>query len=467
MDKLIEIDVSGNIKIREATKAGFALAEAGDSVNVGMPASTTRRGRVGKKMSGTLTCSAEMAVICASRGRDPMDPSNRCKGAHTEQRLEINTRGVSNTLTTVQKDNLLMQPAERRIRKLTPLEYYRLMGFTDAEFVSAALLRKPSDAKNLIANMNMFGIPLTKYITALQSVKKKDSTSNTQLYKQAGNSIVVDVLVHLLASLRESYPNVIKGGVRFLSLFSGIGAPEAALHHMGVDYELVGFSEIDKFAARSYCAIHDVEPALNLGDITQIDASALDDDIDLVTYGFPCQDISNAGRKKGFVDDDGNTTRSGLFFEALRIIKTAQPKIAIAENVKALTSKRFKREFETVLESLENAGYVNHYKVLNSKDFGVPQNRERVFIVSIRADIAHSFEFPAGFELRTKLADVLETDVPEKFYLSDTMIKGFDAHAQNGFSWSLIKDSKEELAKTLTGKSDRSESTYLTETEHE
>lgn len=127
-----------------------------------------------------------------------------------------------------------------------------------------------------------------------------------------------------------------------------------------------------------------------------IDTSKLHD-IDLITYGFPCQDISQAGKQKGFTDTDGNLTRSGLFFEALRIIKDLKPAYAIAENVKALTSKKFEREFEIVRSSLNEAGYNNYTKVLNASDFGIPQNRERVFIVSIRKDIDdYSFNFPAG-----------------------------------------------------------------------
>lgn len=217
--------------------------------------------------------------------------------------------------------------------------------------------------------------------------------------------------------------------MRLLSLFSGIGAPEAALKRMGIDYELVGFSEIDKYAARSYCAIHGVDESLNLGDITKIDETKLPKDIDLVTYGFPCQDISNAGRQKGLFNEDGSKTRSGLFFDALRIIQASQPKIAIAENVKALTGKKFKNEFELVLRSLEEAGYSNYWKVLNAVDFGIPQNRERVFIVSIRKDLDDgSFVFPKGFDLKLKLKDMLEERVPVKFYLSDVMIEGFERH---------------------------------------
>lgn len=124
--------------------------------------------------------------------------------------------------------------------------------------------------------------------------------------------------------------------MKVLSLFSGIGAFEKALDNLNVDYELKGFSEIDKYAVKSYCAIHGVTEDLNYGDITKVEEKELPKDLDLVTYGFPCQDISLAGKQKGMFNEDGTQTRSGLFFEALRIIEEAQPKVAIAENVKTL-----------------------------------------------------------------------------------------------------------------------------------
>ena len=137
-----------------------------------------------------------------------------------------------------------------------------------------------------------------------------------------------------------------------------------------------------------------------------------------------CQDISTAGKQKGFVDEHGNSTRSGLFFEALRIIKDIKPKYAIAENVKALTSKKFTSEFQTVLTSLNNVGYNNYYKVLNAKDYGIPQNRERIFIISIRKDIDDGFfVFPNPVPLRTRLKDLLETNVDERYYLTDDQVK--------------------------------------------
>lgn len=184
----------------------------------------------------------------------------------------------------------------------------------------------------------------------------------------------------------------------------------------------MNFCEIDKYASKSYCAIHGVSEQINLRDVSTVNTAELHD-VNLITYGFPCQDISQAGHQKGFFDKNGNVTRSGLFFAALKIIKDTKPEYAIAENVKALTSKKFTAEFATVLDSLEQAGYNNYYKVLNAKDFGVPQNRERVFIVSIRKDVDFKFTFPVGEPLKLRLADLLENEVDPKFYLSDEQIK--------------------------------------------
>ena len=179
--------------------------------------------------------------------------------------------------------------------------------------------------------------------------------------------------------------------LKLFSLFSGIGAFEKALERLKIEYELVGFSEIDKFAIKSYCAIHNVSEDKNFGDITKIDVSELPE-FDILTWGFPCQDISIAGKMKGIKEGE---TRSGLYYEGYRILKEKRPKYSIIENVKNLTSKRFKTQFDCILRDLADLGYTNYWQVLNSKDYGIPQNRERVFIISIRNDLdASNFCFP-------------------------------------------------------------------------
>lgn len=206
--------------------------------------------------------------------------------------------------------------------------------------------------------------------------------------------------------------------IKLLSLFSGIGAFETALRRGGHDYQLIGYCEIDKYAANAYSQIHGVSENYNLVDVTKVN-TVLMDDVDLITYGFPCQDISAAGKQRGFEDKDGNRTRSGLFFEALRIIEETRPLYAIAENVKALTSKKFEKEFKAVLDSLDGAGYNNYWAVLNAKDYGIPQNRERVFIVSIRKDIDKGwFKFPEKMPLNIRVKDILENSVDEKYYIN-------------------------------------------------
>ena len=212
--------------------------------------------------------------------------------------------------------------------------------------------------------------------------------------------------------------------MKLLSLFSGIGAFEKALTNLGIEYDLVAYCEIDKFASKAYSLIHGVPEYLNFGDITKINEKSLPTDIDLITYGFPCQDISTAGLQRGFFREDGSKTRSGLFFDALRIIQATKPKIAIAENVKNLTGKKNVQPFQMVLNGLEEAGYNNYWSILNAEDYGIPQHRERLFIVSIRKDIDEGkFTFPAPVPLTTCMNDFLEDDVDESYYYSKEYIR--------------------------------------------
>lgn len=207
-------------------------------------------------------------------------------------------------------------------------------------------------------------------------------------------------------------------------LFSGIGAQEAALKRLGLDFKVVGISEIDKYAIQSYEAING--PVRNYGDITQIERL---DYADLWTYSFCCQDISQAGKQKGFVNADGSLTRSGLLKHVERLLETSvalgtQPKYLLLENVKALVSKNFMPDFLRWLDKLEQLGYNNYWQVLNAKDYGIPQNRERVFVVSIRKDIdTKGYEFPKPVPLEKRLKDMLEPFVDEKYYLSDEKVE--------------------------------------------
>jgi DNA (cytosine-5)-methyltransferase 1 len=179
-------------------------------------------------------------------------------------------------------------------------------------------------------------------------------------------------------------------------LFSGLGAFEKALANIGIKFDVVGYSEIDKYAAKAYSLLHSVSEDLNIGDIVNVDELQLPD-FDLMTYGFPCQDISTAGRQQGF--KEGSETRSSLLWEAMRVARHKKPKFMIAENVKNLIGKKFEEDFDKWIQELNELGYRTYYKVLNAKNFGIPHNRERVFIVSVRKDVDMNFDFPCGIEL--------------------------------------------------------------------
>lgn len=207
--------------------------------------------------------------------------------------------------------------------------------------------------------------------------------------------------------------------------FDRVGYSESCTPSEEKKWKLVNFCEFDKYAIKSYCAIHGVDESLNLGDITKVDETKLDD-FNMMTWGFPCTDISTSGLQKGFIDENGNKTRSGMYYEGIRILRYKKPAFSIIENVKNLVSKKFKKEFEMILSDLDEAGYNSYYKILNSKDFGVPQNRERVFIVSIRKDLDNGkFKFPERFDNGIRLKDILENEVDEKYYISDEKVQKF------------------------------------------
>ena len=251
--------------------------------------------------------------------------------------------------------------------------------------------------------------------------------------------------------------------IRVLEFFSGVGMQRMAFDKLGVNYESVGTSEIDIPAILSYAAIHDgllesdetfeyptKEEMLNylsernigldfktgklklpknldkikqlyravivskcFGDISQINPNDLPD-FDFMTYSSPCQDFSVAGKQQGAIRGQ---TRSGLLYECEKVIECKRPKYLLLENVKNLVGKQFKPQFDEWLEYLETLGYTNYWKVLNSKSFGVPQNRERVFVLSILGE-HDPYEFHSGFELDIRLKDILEFNVDEKYYLS-------------------------------------------------
>lgn len=211
--------------------------------------------------------------------------------------------------------------------------------------------------------------------------------------------------------------------MKIIELFAGIGSQTQALKNLGIKHDVVGISEIDKYSIKSYEAIH--RTVNNFGDITKIEKLPY---CDLLTYSFPCQDISVAGKQAGIKEG----TRSGLLFEVERLLENMQekPKYLLLENVKNLVGKGHKADFDKWLNKLEEMGYRNYWKVLNAKDYGIPQNRERVFVVSVRNDIEKEYEFPEKEELKLKLKDMLENEVDEKYFLKGSYLEWWEKNKE-------------------------------------
>ncbi len=183
--------------------------------------------------------------------------------------------------------------------------------------------------------------------------------------------------------------------MKVFEAFAGYGSQHLALKRLNADFEIVGISEIDKYALIAYEALHGSLPT-NYGDITKIDWATVPD-FDLFTYSFPCQDISIVGQRKGF--DEGSGTESSLLWECKRAIEAKKPAILLMENVKNLVGKKNKPNFDKWCEYLESLGYKNYWKVLNAKDYGIPQNRERVFMLSFLD--GRDYAFPEPKECQT------------------------------------------------------------------
>lgn len=211
--------------------------------------------------------------------------------------------------------------------------------------------------------------------------------------------------------------------IKVLSLFSGKGAFEKALRNKEIQHEIINYCEIDKYASYAYSILHNVGEERNIKDVHKVDGYKFKD-VDLITYGFSCQDISLAGKRKGIVKGE---TRSGLMYEALRIIKESKAKVAIAENVKNLVSKMFIDDFNILISELDKLGYNSYWKVLNGINYKSAHSRERVFVISIRKDIDNkTFKFKEPSYDLIPLNTITERSVEEKYYCKDNQyIKKF------------------------------------------
>lgn len=207
--------------------------------------------------------------------------------------------------------------------------------------------------------------------------------------------------------------------IRTIELFAGIGAQRQALKEAGIEHRAVAISEVDKYACMAYEALHGRTE--NVGDIRKVDRLP---EADLWTYSFPCTDISLSGRMKGF--NRGSGTQSSLIWEVQRLLQGAKddgtlPRFLLMENVKNIVSKRFYPLFKEWLDFLASLGYRTDWKILNAKDYGIPQNRERCFAVSVLGG-GDQFPFPDKIPLTSRLSDYLEKKVPSKYFMSDRLI---------------------------------------------
>lgn len=231
--------------------------------------------------------------------------------------------------------------------------------------------------------------------------------------------------------------------LKVFTAFSGYDSQCLALERLkkydkDFEYDLVGWSEIDKYAIQAHNILFPQYEDRNFGDISKIDWAKVPD-FDLFTFSSPCQDFSQSGLQRG--GEEGSGTRSSLLWECRKAILAKKPKYLMLENVKALTSKKFMPLFQKWLDELECYGYANYWKVLNATDYGVPQNRERVFCISIlRTEDKPMpvFHFPLPFPLEKRLKDIVEKNedgsakkVDVKYYLSDKALEYFNKTSEN------------------------------------
>lgn len=330
------------------------------------------------------------------------------------------------------------------IRKLTPKECFRLMGVRD----------------NVIGTMQSSNAQAVERLPDWKGKGKPEdmAISASQQYKQAGNSIVVDVLAHIYEQLFYPAPPKPRLGYQltlfdnpedslpalpeaqadgkekiFLTTFSGYDSQLMAADvlrewHPDFRWTCKGWSDIDKYACQMHNLVFPQFADCALGDITKIDwhevkRSLKGREVDLFTYSSPCQDISQAGKQMGL--QEGSDTRSALLWRVADAVEVLRPKYLLQENVAALVSQKFMPDFQKWLDKLSSLGYVSRWARLNAKNYGVPQNRDRVFCISMRRDVAFDYQFPEPFELLTRLEDVLEEEVADRYFLKDDAVSKF------------------------------------------
>lgn len=229
--------------------------------------------------------------------------------------------------------------------------------------------------------------------------------------------------------------------IKVLELFAGIGACSKALERLGIEHEIVDAVEIDKYAINSFNAIHETN-------FVPQDIREWNKDVkcDLIMHGSPCQDFSVAG--KGLGGDYGSGTRSSLLYKTLRIVEKLKPKYVIWENVKNILSYKHVHNYDCYAEQMEEMGYVNYCDILNAKDYGIPQNWERVFTVSIYVGdypniLQKNYHCPKPFHLEKKLKDFLENNVDDRYRLSDKQRHGMSVTKYESYKLSNLLRSRD------------------------
>ena len=361
---------SDHVRVREATKQGYAIAIGGDSINLEQPNSKTRRGRVGHQIANTLTTSCNQGVVesikTINKGRDSMWNNN------------------------LEKLNFEME--EIRIFDI---------------FAGIGALHQ---------SLKELGVPVR--VTNLSEVDIDATISYA-----AGH-------IDNFKDLDFEYPSVEEMRQWLID------------RNIGYSFEK-NKSSVPRMKVEKLKLAYKANVLLNnLGDISKIDYDKIED-FDLMNMSFPCTDLSNAGQQRGMRNEDGTPTRSGLYVYSIKAVRAKKPKYVMIENVKALIQKKFIDDFYSVISELEECGYNCYYPTkedkkgikpicLNSKDFGIPQNRERIFVIAIRKDIdTKTFEFPIGKDQGVRLKDVLEDQVDEKYYLSDEIQQRFKLNGKS------------------------------------
>jgi DNA (cytosine-5)-methyltransferase 1 len=354
IDNFIEIH-KDHIRVREATKQGYAIGVDGDSINFEQPNSKTRRGRIGHQIAQTLTCSCNQGVI--------IDKDNQ------------------------NGDGLVKKFTNNLIRYTFEMDTIRLFD----SFAGIGALHQ---------NLTELGVP-TKII----------GLSETDV-----DAIISYAGVHVkgFKDIEFEYPS--EDEMRKLLIDRNIGW----------DF-IKQKSCIPKLKKDKLYECYKATMLLNnLGDISKLDYENLPH-FDLFNFSFPCTDISNAGQQKGLKNSDGTPTRSGLVKYGIEVIKAKKPKYIMIENVKALIQKKFIDDFYDIVNEIEYYGYKCYYPkkdngqptCLNAKNYGIAQNRERIFVICVKDDIDDGlFSFPQGFDSGLRLKDFLEDEVDEKYYLS-------------------------------------------------